>query len=140
MQFRSRVLPLLCLCLGGCYHANVETGRAPGNQRIEKGWASSYLYGVVSPPPVDTKVTCVNGISRVETEHSFLNQLVGVSTLGIYTPFSITVTCAAGSAPQRDAQPTPELQPKRTVSAAEPQLKKSSLPGETPLKRTASAR
>ena len=140
MQCRSRILPLLCLCLGGCYHASVETGRAPGNEKIEKGWASAYLGGVVSPQPIDTKATCANGISKVETQHSFLNQLVGVATLAIYTPFSITVTCAAGPAPQRDAYSTPEPQPRRTASASEPQLKKTSAPTESVPKRTASAR
>lgn len=30
----------------------------------------------------------------VETQVSFLNQLVGALTFGIYTPMHITVTCA----------------------------------------------
>jgi len=140
MRFRSRILSMLFLCLGGCYHANVETGRAPGNQRIEKGWASSYLGGVISPETIDTKAACVNGISRVETQHSFLNQLVGVATLAIYTPFSITVTCAAGPAPQREVSQLPDPQPRRTASASEPQLKKAGAPSDASLKRTASAK
>lgn len=140
MEFRSRVLWLLFLYLGGCYHANVETGRAPGNQRIEKGWASAYLGGIISPESIDTKATCVNGVSRVETQHSFLNQLVGVATLAIYTPFSITVTCAAGPSPQRDATAALEPQPRRTASAQEPQLKKAAAPADSSQRRTASAR
>ena len=39
--------------------------------------------------------TCTDGVSKVETQHSFLNGLVGGLTLGIYTPIDITVTCAA---------------------------------------------
>jgi hypothetical protein len=35
-------------------------------------------------------------VAKVETRHSFLNQLVGILTLGIYTPMHIKVTCAAG--------------------------------------------
>ena len=121
MQFRRRVLPLLCLCLGGCYHANVETGRAPGTQRIEKPWAASWMGGLVAPQPVDTKA-CPNGVSRVETQHSVLNQMVGVLTLAMYTPMSITVTCAAApTAPataQRDQLPAPEKpHARRTASA-----------------------
>jgi hypothetical protein len=126
MQLPRRILPLLCLCLGACYHANVETGRAPGTQKIEKGWAPSFIGGVIAPPPVDTKATCPNGVARVETEHSVLNQMVGVLTLAIYTPFSITVTCAAPSpaavasatpAPQREAHTAPEPRARKTASA-----------------------
>jgi hypothetical protein len=140
MEFRSRVLWLLFLYLGGCYHANVETGRAPGNQRIEKGWASAYLGGIISPDPIDAKAACVNGVARVETQHSFLNQLVGIATLAIYTPISITVTCATGPTPQRDAGASLEPQPRRTALPQEPQLRKAAASAEAPPKRTASAR
>jgi Bor protein. len=106
----TRLLPLLCLCFAGCYHANVETGRAPGNQRIENGWAPGYLGGLVSPSPVDAKSSCPNGISRVETERSFLNGLVAFATLSIYTPMSISVTCAAPPS-QRPISLAPDTAP-----------------------------
>lgn len=35
-------------------------------------------------------------MSKVETEHSFLNALVAFFTIQIYTPMHLTVTCAAG--------------------------------------------
>jgi hypothetical protein len=76
---------------------------------------------MISPAPVDTRA-CGNGVSRVETQHSFLNGLVGVFTLSIYTPMSITVTCAAAPSAQplqpaqRDA-PAPTSQARRTASA-----------------------
>jgi hypothetical protein len=122
MQLCRRVLPLLCLCLGACYHANVETGRAPGAQKIEKGWAASWMGGLVAPAPVDTKA-CPNGVARVETEHSVLNQMVGVFTLAIYTPMSITVTCAAAptavatATTPREARASPEPHARKTSSA-----------------------
>jgi hypothetical protein len=113
----TRLVPLFCLCFAGCYHANVETGRAPGNQRIENGWAPSFLGGLVSPSPVDAKSSCANGISRVETQHSFLNGLVGAATLSIYTPMSITVTCAASAqASQRAISLAPDTALKKAPS------------------------
>ena len=102
MLFRS--------CLAGCYHASVETGRQPGQQHVEKGWASSYFAGAISPSTVDVRSACTNGVSKVETKHSFLNMLVGGLTLAIYTPISIDVTCAAtpaASVPQRTASSMP---------------------------------
>jgi hypothetical protein len=110
MQLRSRLAPLVVLCLAGCYHASVETGRAPGSQHIEQGWAGSYFFGLVPPSTVEAKSACPNGVSRVETKHSFLNGLVGGLTLAMYTPMSIDVTCAAtpaASVPQRPASSMP---------------------------------
>jgi hypothetical protein len=90
-----RLAVLSCFVLVGCYHANVETGRAAGSERIEKEWASGWAWGLVGPEPIAAQQTCTNGVSKVETQHSFLNGLVGCLTLGIYTPIDITVTCAA---------------------------------------------
>ncbi|HEY1906389.1 MAG TPA: hypothetical protein VGG91_10115 [Myxococcaceae bacterium] len=121
MQLRRRLLPLLVLCSTGCYHASVETGRAAGSQHIEKGWAPGFFYGAVGPGTIDGKAGCSHGVSKVETKHSFLNSLVGGLTLGLYTPMTIDVTCAAsqtatvvtmapaGQTPQRQAGPAPNV-------------------------------
>ena len=44
---------------------------------------------------METAEACPNGVAIVETELSFVNQLIGMLTLGIYTPMHIKVTCAA---------------------------------------------
>lgn len=79
----------------GCYHASIETGMKPGSEKIEKEWASSFIFGLVPPDPIDAKSKCTSGVSKVETQHSFLNALVAFFTLQIYTPMDLTVTCAA---------------------------------------------
>lgn len=93
---RLRILLVLgsLLVLTGCYAASVDTGRPPSNKVIKKSFASSWIYGLVPPKTVDTSATCPDGVAMVETQLSFLNQLVGVLTLGIYTPMQIVVTCA----------------------------------------------
>ena len=91
---RTTAATLLLVGLAGCYHATVETGLTPSPQTIEKKWASSWVYGLVPPSTVETQAKCANGVAKVETQLSFLNQLVGVLTLGIYTPMEITATCA----------------------------------------------
>ncbi len=92
---RTTIVVLLLLS-AGCYHASIETGMKPGNDKIEKEWANSFIFGLVPPDPVDAKSKCTSGVSRVETQHSFLNALVAFFTIQIYTPMDITVTCAAG--------------------------------------------
>jgi hypothetical protein len=92
--------------LAGCYHATVETGATPSSEVIDKAWASAWIYGLVPPSTVSTAEKCPNGVAKVETQHSFVNQLVGLLTLGIYTPMQITVTCAArGSASADTSSP-----------------------------------
>jgi len=81
----------------GCYHATVVTGATPGSEKIEKDWAASWVAGLVPPETIETQSKCSAGVAKVETEHSFLNSLVGIFTLAIYTPISISVTCSAGA-------------------------------------------
>lgn len=96
--------------LGACYHATIETGLTPSTKVLEQKWASSWIYGLVPPKTVETASRCPDGIAKVETQLSFLNQVVHILTLGIYTPMDIRVTCAlpAGtSAPQGAALTVP---------------------------------
>ena len=85
----------LVVAFAGCYHATIETGRPPSPEVLNKPWATGWLFGLVPPSPVETMSKCPSGVSKVETQLSFVNMLVGNLTLGIYTPMSIKVTCAA---------------------------------------------
>ena len=91
-----RVFLLLTLLLlpSACYHATVNTGLRPGTTQIENQWASGWIFGLVPPSTVETMERCPAGVARVETQHSFANQLVNFLTFGIYTPIEIVVTCA----------------------------------------------
>lgn len=96
---RRTVLVLLAATLfplAGCYHATVQTGLEPSPQQVEEGWAHGFLYGLVPPSTVDVEQECPDGVAQVETVHSFVNQLAYIITTGIYTPMTITVTCAEG--------------------------------------------
>jgi hypothetical protein len=89
-------LAAILLLSAGCYHASIESGMKPGNDKIEQEWASGWAWGLVGPQPIEAQSTCKSGLAKTETEHSFLNGLVGFLTLGIYTPMHLTATCAAG--------------------------------------------
>jgi hypothetical protein len=97
LKLRFIVSPGLLL-LAGCYHATVETGLAPSNVVLDQSFASSWIYGLVPPKTVSTTSRCPDGVAKVETQLSFVNQLVGLLTLGIYTPMHIRVTCAMAGA------------------------------------------
>ena len=110
----------------GCYHATVETGLTPSNQTVEKSFASGWIAGLIPPSTVQTASKCPNGAAKIETQLSFVNQLVAWLTAYIYTPMSIKVTCAESrrasvspTAPRIDvgANPTAE-QVKDAISRA----------------------
>ncbi|MDX1440179.1 MAG: Bor family protein [Rubricoccaceae bacterium] len=98
MRLLSCGLLLFAFATTGCYHSTVVTGATPGDTVIEEDFASSWINGLVPPKDVRTAALCPNGVAIVETKLSFLNQLVGALTMGIYTPMHITVTCAAEQA------------------------------------------
>ncbi len=86
------ILPLFLLT--GCYHARITTGAEPSARVIEKPFASAWIYGLVPPGTVEAEKECERGVAGVETKLSFVNQLVGFLTFGIYTPMHIKITCA----------------------------------------------
>lgn len=84
--------------LGGCYHAVIDTGRELSGTTISKPWAHSFIGGLVPPSVVETAQKCPAGVARVETQQSFLNLLAQGLTGGIYSPMTITVSCAKATA------------------------------------------
>jgi hypothetical protein len=100
-----------------CFHATIETGATPSTTMISKQWAPGFVWGLVPPSTVETAAKCPNGVAKVETQLTFLNQLVEFVTIGIYTPMSIEVTCAAGKGVADGSQPAADL----TVSRADGQ-------------------
>ena len=104
MTLRTRIAAVLITTWAGtaCYHATVITGATPSTVEVSKSFASSWIFGLVPPSTVETAAKCPNGVAKVETQLSFVNQLVGILTLGIYTPMSIKVTCAAKTAAEAE--------------------------------------
>jgi DNA-binding transcriptional regulator LsrR (DeoR family) len=95
---RAVALSVALAPLVACYHATIETGLTPSTEVLEQSFASSWIYGLVPPKTVSTSSRCPDGVAKVETQHTFVNQLVGLLTLGIYTPMHIRVTCAQRTA------------------------------------------
>jgi hypothetical protein len=95
-RIMRRILMSLALLflLTSCYHATVTTGLRPSTVKIEDKWANFWIYGLVPLSAVETMEQCPAGVAQVDTQLSFLNQLVNFLTIGIYTPMEIVVTCA----------------------------------------------
>ena len=86
------------LVLSGCYHAVIDTGRAAAGEPNVTPWAHAFIYGLVPPAATATAQKCPGGVAKVETKQSFLNGLVAGITWGIYTPMTVSFTCARAGA------------------------------------------
>jgi hypothetical protein len=82
----------------GCFHQVVQTGSTPGTTVVEKQFVSTWLWGLVPAQDIDVRSECSRGVATITTEQSFVNGLVSVITLGIYTPQHVTITCASSTA------------------------------------------
>lgn len=94
----KRALLILALCATGCFRMTVKNGLPTGQAPIEYDgkWHSGLVYGIAElSGPYDLSKVCPQGWSAVHTETSFLNGLVQGFTGNIYSPQSVTVTCAA---------------------------------------------
>ncbi len=92
-RFTGTLALLAVLMSLGCHHATIVTGAKDGNV-VDKPWASSFIAGLVPPATIETASLCPGGVAKVETSRSFLNSVVSILTLAIYTPMHIKVTCA----------------------------------------------
>lgn len=101
---RFLAVAVMAVLFTGCYHATVETGLQPSGQKIENKWAHGFIGGLVPPSTIETASKCPNGVAKVETKLSFLNQLATAVTWGIYSPMSISVECASGRSTPSDAE------------------------------------
>lgn len=97
---RKLFLPTLLafgLLLTGCFQTRITTENEPSNRTIEEKWAPGFINGLaMTGTNIDAAERCDNGVAVVETEISFLNQVVSGFTFGIYSPMTIRVTCAQG--------------------------------------------
>lgn len=84
--------------LSGCYSTRVSTPREPNGQKIEKPFATGFLYGLATPGAHFYAERCKHGMARMETKYSFLNMLASNLTFGLYTPMHVEVYCAESPA------------------------------------------
>lgn len=97
MKFLRIGAALTLVALSGCYHYTIISGAPPAEKSVTASWQKSWVFGLVPPDTINTKAECPEGVAQFETQHSFLNSLVGSLTSSIFTPITTKYTCAAGA-------------------------------------------
>ena len=80
--------------LVGCYSTRVSTPKKPNGKKIEKRFATGFLYGLATPGANFYAERCEYGAARVKSKYSFLNMVASNLTFGLYTPMHVEVWCA----------------------------------------------
>ncbi|WP_419858615.1 Bor family protein [Candidatus Palauibacter irciniicola] len=89
----TSIVLVLAFVLAGCYKTTVRTGIQPGPVNTSQSKAT-WINGLVPASDVEAEDDCGDsGVAVVQTELSFVNQLIGLLTLGIYTPVTVRLVC-----------------------------------------------
>jgi hypothetical protein len=100
-----RKLLVLVAALGaaGCFKTTIRSGlpaaAAPAVEYDGK-WHHGLLWGLAEiSGPYDLSAICPQGWAEVKTKTGFVDGLLSGITYSIYTPQTVTIICASGTAP-----------------------------------------
>ena len=97
MNFIHKTVLLAPLLLAaGCMKTTITTGAPAGAASDHK--AKFFLYGLVGETNFNVDQICPTGVSKIEESAQFGDLLLSCVTCSIYTPRSVTISCASGSA------------------------------------------
>jgi len=125
------LLMAFCVSFSGCLKAEITTGKQPGNDTVELGWAHGFVYGIVPPTNGPLNVgenQCENGIAKVNFKQTFIQGIAQSAASGVlagfpwYNPQRLTVTCAAGGSMSSLEAPPSYLLRDTEVEASSQQL------------------
>jgi len=101
---RKRILSLAqgALCLGltviatGCYNVTIrpDGGFKMASKPTFEQRQDFYLWGLVGESHIDTTRVCFkNGPAQMQSEMTVVDALLGIVTLGIYSPETAKIWC-----------------------------------------------
>lgn len=82
------------MSLGGCYSTTyVAKSRQPSTVKVEQKM-DFYWWGLSGQGEINVAQSCGDrGAARINTQHTAVNTLLGIVTLGIYVPRTAFITC-----------------------------------------------
>lgn len=96
MRKTLALLALFALALPGCHHMHFATRAAPGVVHSE--WSHYFIAGLVGNPVYDVRRVCPQGVSSIHQNATFVDMLLTGLTGSLWSPRTVTITCAAGAA------------------------------------------
>lgn len=97
MRWSLSLLLLSAATLGGCYVNNINTGLPPGGAKHTEQ-VSFFLWGLAGDASFDLAQLCPQGVSKIHEEQDVNDVVLSCVTCGLYSPRTVTITCAGGGA------------------------------------------
>lgn len=92
--FRTALVAVALLAASACQTVSYQTLRAPSGEERESH-APFFLWGIAGHHEVDLDGFCSYGPASWKDQETFLDGFLASVTLGIYTPRTVTIQCAA---------------------------------------------
>lgn len=97
MNFIHKTALLAPLLLAaGCMKTTITTGAPAGASSDHK--AKFFIGGLIGETDFNLDQMCPTGVSKIEESAQFGDVLASCITCSIYTPRTVKITCASGSA------------------------------------------
>ena len=96
---RSLLTAAILLAGTGCFHFHYVTDEEPSPWRAFHGLEHAVVFGMAVVAPLDVSEVCPGGFARVDAVETFANGLAATIALNMYTPQTMTVTCALRGSP-----------------------------------------
>jgi hypothetical protein len=77
----------------GCFRVTYQNPALPPNGVVHEGSSAFFIAGLVGDARVPAYQMCPGGVSQIETGLSFVDIVLTVVTVGIYTPRSYQIEC-----------------------------------------------
>jgi hypothetical protein len=109
IALRTLIIATGLSVLGGCYNVSyVSKTRMPSTKKIDHD-LGFWLWGLVGVEHIDLQKDCgADGVAKIRSRNTFVDEVLTVITLGIYAPRTTTVTCAQATQASRDPRVAPD--------------------------------
>lgn len=83
--------------MAGCYKAQYKTG-LPAGKTVHSAKVTHFAWGMAGGGEQDYSAMCPSGVAEVHQQKTFVDVLLTSFTGALYSPTSVEVVCAEGSA------------------------------------------
>jgi hypothetical protein len=93
----------------GCLRTTIRSGKLPGDApyQWEARWHHAFFLGQYErSSPIAPNKICPKGWAQIDSELDPLQTAIAIVTLGVYTPSTVSVVCAANELPPLSAPPS----------------------------------
>jgi hypothetical protein len=82
--------------LSGCFNLKYYSTTRPGPGEVHEVWVNAFVGGIATVGQINLDEVCPAGVYKMKSNLSFVDLVLMVVTIGVYTPMNVRITCATG--------------------------------------------